>query len=85
MLGDLVKSRKPNFLNLSETLVGEITIKKLCFKLGFYSYFSVDCVGHSGGLAVYRKRNVELVISDSSTNHIDVIFLKEGLHQWRRS
>lgn len=85
VLGDLIKSRKLDFLFLSETLVDEVTIKKLCSKLGFHSYFSVDCVGHTGGLAVYWKGNVELTISDSSTNHIDVIFLKGGFHQWRLS
>lgn len=85
VLGNLVKSRKPDFLFLSETLVGEDTIEKLCSKLGFYKYYAVNCNGHSGGLAVYRKRNVELIISDSSVNHIDVIFLRGGQHHWRMS
>lgn len=83
ILGDLTKSRKPDFLFLSETLVGGTKIKKLCSKFGFSDCFAVDNIGHSGGLAVMWKRNIEVVVTDASSNNIDVIFLKDGNHHWR--
>lgn len=44
-LGDLVKSRKPNILFLIKTLSEGDRIKKLCSKLDFDNYWSVDSIG----------------------------------------
>lgn len=56
--GDLVKSRKPNKLFLIETLTYSGRIKKLCSKLGFDNYWSVDSIGRSGGLAFLWDKSV---------------------------
>lgn len=47
ILGDLVRTRKPDFLFLYETLVGSNKINKLCSKLSFNDCFSVDSNGRS--------------------------------------
>ena len=49
-LCDLVKSHRPRILFLMETLVHEMKIEELRIKLGFSGKFSVNSIGHSGGL-----------------------------------
>ncbi|XP_074335942.1 uncharacterized protein LOC141673107 [Apium graveolens] len=83
ILGDLIKSRKPNFLFLSETLVMSDKIKELCFKFKFVKYFVVDCIGRSGGLAILWRKNFDCSVLDSSANHIDVQVNSFGNVQWR--
>lgn len=74
VLRDLVKSRKPNFLFLSETITVSNKIKELCVQLVFFHYFSVDIVDRGGGLAIFWKQKVKCTVADSSLNHIDVYF-----------
>lgn len=45
----------------------------------------MDCVGRSGGLAVFWKRQVDCEIVSYSQNHVDVIFKVNNVHDWRLS
>ncbi|XP_074352031.1 uncharacterized protein LOC141691191 [Apium graveolens] len=83
VLRDLVKTRKPDFIFLSETLVSSIKISELCLSLGFVHNFAVDCVGRGGGLAVMCKNTVVCNIGSSSLNHIDVEILRDTVPHWR--
>lgn len=83
VLGDLIRSQKPNFLFLSETLTNGVKIKKLCRKFGFADCWSVDCIGRSGGLAIFWTRSVQCKVIDWSSNHIDVCFMKDDNPSWR--
>lgn len=85
VLGDLVKSHKPAFLFLSETLVDNIVIADLHAKLGFSEFFAVNRIGQGGGLAVKWKQSVVYKVVDSSVNHIDVVFLGKNSPEWRLS
>lgn len=82
-LKDLVKSCKPNILFLLETLSERDRIKKLCTKLGFDNFWSVDCVGRGGGLALFWDKSVQCTVFDSDSNHIDVHVLKNNIPTWR--
>ena len=53
VLGDLIKSHKPDVLFLSETFSKAAKLEQLRVKFGFAHCFSVDCVGHSGGLGIF--------------------------------
>ncbi|XP_074326831.1 uncharacterized protein LOC141664773 [Apium graveolens] len=83
VLRDLVKTRKPDFIFLSETLVSSVKISELCLSLGFVHNFVVDCVGRGGGLAVMWKNTVVCNIGSSSLNHIDVEILRDTVPHWR--
>lgn len=83
VLRDVVKTRKPDFLFLSETLVRSDKIKTLCSSLGFVHSFAVDCIGRSGGLAVMWRSTVVCTIDSYSVNHIDVLVLRDQIPQWR--
>lgn len=83
ILGDLIKSRKPNFLFLLKTLVCSNRVEELCYKFGFIHYFAVDKIGRGGGLAVMWKRNIDVLVIDSSLNQIDVNILEIKVALWR--
>ncbi|XP_074356116.1 uncharacterized protein LOC141695803 [Apium graveolens] len=85
VLSDLVKVRKPDFLFLSETFSNASRIEVLRIKFGFFQCFSVDSVGHSGGLAVFWKHQVNCEISGFSRNHVDVVFNENNVASWRLS
>ena len=85
VLSDLVKCRKPDFLFLTETFSNANKIEALRLKFSFSQCFSVDCVGHSGGLAVFWKHQVRCEIAGYSRNHIDVVFTENNAPSWRLS
>lgn len=72
ILGDFIRSHKPDFLFLSETLVTSNKIATLCSKFHFHNSFAVDCNGRSGGLAIFWKRSFNCNVQDYSSNHINV-------------
>ncbi|KAL8127117.1 hypothetical protein AgCh_014147 [Apium graveolens] len=80
---DLVKSRPPDFLFLSETLADVGKISDLCGLLGFDKRFSVDRVGQRGGLAVMWKRMVRCKVIGSGINYIDLGFDEGNGFIWR--
>lgn len=52
-------------------------------KFGFDQCFSMDCIGHSGGLAIFWKRHVNCQVDGYSRNHIDVVFAEANNAGWR--
>lgn len=83
VLGELLKTHKPDFLFLSETLSCSNRIKELSLKFGFSRYFAVDKRGRAGGLAIFWKHTMVCEVIDSSQNHIDVIISETNLMKWR--
>lgn len=55
VLGDLLKARKPGFSYLSEKFSNANKIEFLRIKFSFAECFSIDCIGHSGGLAIFLE------------------------------
>lgn len=82
-LGDLLRTRKPNFLFLSETISISSRIEEFRVCFGFAQCFSVDRIGHSGGLAILWKQNVDCEVMSYSQNHVDVCFLDNNTAYWR--
>lgn len=86
VLGDLLKSRKPDFLFLSETISTANKIEDLRIRFGFAQCFAVNRVGNSGGLAVFWKHHVRCEVMGYSRNHIDICFLNSSnVASWRLS
>lgn len=54
-------------------------------KLGYDNCFVVDCVGHSGGLAVLWKTQFQCRVTGYSRNHIDVVLSENNVDSWRLS
>lgn len=82
-LRDLIKSRHPDFLFLSETLVDVEKVNELTTGLGFPNHYAVNRVGQGGGLAIMWKSNVFCSVMGASNNHIDVEISERNVHAWR--
>lgn len=82
-LWDVVKSHKPNILFLMETLSNKERIKHLCGKLGFDNHWTVECVGRSGGVAMFWNSNVKCVVFNHGVNFIDAQITNVNEVKWR--
>lgn len=79
VLGDLVKSLRPDILFLSETISKSDKVEQMRIKLGFAQCFAVDCIGRSGGLGVFWRNNVNCEISSYSQHHVDIVFMNNNV------
>lgn len=83
VLGEMLKTHKPDFLFLSETLSISNKIEELFSRYGFSNYFAVDKQGRAGGLAIFWKNVMHCEVTDSSQNHIDIIVSEINGSSWR--
>ncbi|XP_074345250.1 uncharacterized protein LOC141684263 [Apium graveolens] len=83
VFGVLLKSRNPDLVFLSETLVDSKVMKDLAVKFGFANSFEVDRVGRGGGLALMWKKSVACQVMDSSSNHINVHVMDDISISWK--
>lgn len=60
MLTDLVRSFKPNFIFLIETFSDTVHMDAIKCSLGYHECFSVDSLGHSGGLSFLSKIEISV-------------------------
>ena len=83
VLLDLVRSKKPDFIFLMETLCSREKLEILKFKLGFNNLFTVDKVGRSGGLALYWNSSHNVRLMKFGRNFIDVQVENANSRTWR--
>ncbi|GLT55031.1 hypothetical protein SLA2020_281850 [Shorea laevis] len=69
----LVEDKHPNILFLMETKLQRDKMSYVRGKLGFDNLFVVDCIGRSGGLALFWNNSIELEIYNYSLRHINAI------------
>ncbi|XP_074356357.1 uncharacterized protein LOC141696068 [Apium graveolens] len=79
----MLKTHKPDFLFLSETISVSNKIEELSSRFGFSNYFSVDKKGRAGGLAIFWKHTMVCEIIESLQNHIDLIVSENNSVSWR--
>ncbi|XP_075482879.1 uncharacterized protein LOC142523119 [Primulina tabacum] len=82
-LRELVKTRRPTVVFLSETLVHSNKIEEIRISLGVDGAYSIDCEGRSGGIAVLWRYSNMCTILNYSRNHIDVKVSESGQEDWR--
>lgn len=81
-LRELVRVHKPNVIFLFETLSHSSKIEELHVLLNYDCAFSVDCLGHSGGICVLWKPSSHCSMCSYSRNHIDMV-ISEDDQDWR--
>ena len=70
-LHDLVGASAPSVLCIVETQLAKNRVEGLAVSLGFQNNFAVASSGRSGGLCIFWKADVNLVIKNFSQYHID--------------
>jgi ribonuclease HI len=69
----LVKEKRPNLVFLMETKLRKYKLENIRVKVGFTNMFVVDCVGKSGGLALFWDDGWEVEVQNYSHRHINAI------------
>lgn len=82
-LQQLTRERWSNFIFSVETLCLSSKINEIKTILNYDGFFSVDCIGHSGGLALLWKGVGSIALLDSSLRFIDVEVRLRGMDPWR--
>jgi exonuclease III len=81
-LRDLVRSYNPAVVFLSETKMKSRAITKLKWSLGFQNGVAVDCVGRSGGMALWWREGVDVSVRPWCQYYIDAKISLDG-RVWR--
>ena len=83
MLAELVRSKKPIFIFLIETLCSRNKLERLKIQLGYDGLFVVERVGRSGWLALLWKATSTVNLLQFATNFIDAEVEVPDLGKWR--
>ena len=77
-LRDLIRSYNPAVVFLSETKKKARAMERLKWSLGFTSGVAIDCVGRSGGLALWWRDHIHVNVSPWNQYFIDAKVSCEG-------
>lgn len=83
MLVELVRSKKPCFAFLIETLCSKNKLESIKAKLGFEGLLVMDRVGRGGGLAFLWSASCAVNLFSYAPNYIDIEFEVADLGRWR--
>jgi exonuclease III len=79
----LVKQKRPAMVYLMETKLRSSKMEMIRYKLGFNNMFVVDCVGRSGGMALFWGEEVTVTVKNFSQCHINGLVSIPGMDvQW---
>lgn len=81
-LPDVQKRESPNILFVSETKMDKRGMERFQWFVGMPNMMVKDCRGNSGGLALFWRRAVDVVIRSLSKYHIDATVQEERV-EWR--
>ncbi|PNT68192.1 hypothetical protein BRADI_3g36955v3 [Brachypodium distachyon] len=79
----LVRENAPLILCVVETRIAKYRVEGLAGTLGFNHAFGVGSSGWNGGLCVYWKNTVSLVLRNFLKYHIDMEVHEPGKDVWR--
>ena len=80
----MVKDKRHNFVFLMETKLRKNKMENVWMKIGFNNMFIVECVGKSGGLALFWEDGIDMEIQNFSQRHINAIFNNQQLNvDWK--
>jgi hypothetical protein len=77
-LRDLIRSYNPGVVFLCETKKRGEAMKKLQWSMGFRHGQSVDCVGRSGGMALWWRDGYEVSLRPWCQYFIDCVISCDG-------
>jgi exonuclease III len=75
----MVKEKRPNIVFIMETKLRKRKLETIRLKVGFANMFVVDCVGRSGGLALFWEEGWGVEVQNYSHRHINAIVHDQNL------
>ena len=82
-LDDIIRAKDPSMVFLAETLTDDARLEFAQRSIGFDHKWVVPRVGRSGGLVLYWKVSVNLMVEDSDRHYIDAVINKNIENEWR--
>lgn len=72
MLCELIGVHRPDVVLLLETLVHANKLEEIRVRLQFEGCYSVDSIGHSGGIGVLWRKMSQVSLLNYSQNHVNL-------------
>lgn len=82
-LEEIIQEKNPSVVFISETLAEEARLDMIQQNLDLENKWVVLRVGHGGGLVLFWKASVNLVVSNSSKYYNDTWIDKGSPNEWR--
>ena len=82
-LGKIIRAKDPSVVFVAETWTDEVRLDQILRNIDFDNKWVVLREGRGGGLALFWKSSVNLVVEDSSNYYIDTWIDKNKECEWR--
>ena len=82
-LGEIIGAKDPSVVFIAETLADKAKLDMIQQNIDFEHKWVVLRVGHSGGLVLFWKSSINLVVIDSSKYYINTCIDKGSPNEWR--
>ena len=78
----MVRAKDPFVIFLAETWVDEARLKNVLRKIKFENMFIAPRSNKGGGLVLYWRESIDVMVEGSSKNYIDAIINKNTENEW---
>ena len=77
-----MRAKDPFVIFLAETWVDEARLKNVLRKIKFENMFIAPRSNKGGGLVLYWRESIDVMVEGSSKNYIDAIINKNTENEW---
>ena len=81
-LAEMMRAKDPFVIFLAETWVDEARLKNVLRKIKFENMFIAPRSNKGGGLVLYWRESIDVMVEGSSKNYIDAIINKNTENEW---
>ena len=78
----MMRAKDPFVIFLAETWVDEARLKNVSRKIKFENMFIAPRSNKGGGLVLYWRESIDVMVEGSSKNYIDAIINKNTENKW---
>ena len=82
-LAKMVQAKDPSVIFLVETWANEARLKDVKRKIQFENMFVSPRTSRGGGLVLFWRSSIDILVEGSDKNHIDMIINKNKESEWR--
>lgn len=72
MLCELIRAHRPDIVLLFETLVHKRKLEEIRVRVQFDGCFSVDSIGHSGGIGILWRTGAQVSLVNYAQNNVNM-------------